>query len=95
MTLLVTVFVWSKQHKEGFLLFLLGPHIRPDNELLDGEVENHWSDCGVKYCTGQELVSEVNRKEVGLAGSVKSAHRESSLRLFLGLAHKNEIASHS
>lgn len=52
--------------------------------MLDGEVENQWSDCGVKYSTGQELVSQVNGKEIRLAGSVESVDGEVVL-LFLSI----------
>lgn len=55
---------------ESFLLFLLSPHVGPNNKLLDGEVENQWSNCGVKYSAGQELVGQVNREEIRLARSV-------------------------
>lgn len=68
-----------KELKEtGFLLFLLGPHVGPNNELLNGEVENQWSDCGIKYSTWQELVGQVNGEEIRLTGSVESADTELS-----------------
>lgn len=52
------------------LLLLLRLHVGPDNEPLDGEVENQWSYRGVKYCTRQELVGQVNGEKICLAGSV-------------------------
>lgn len=52
------------------LLFLLRSHVGLNNEPLDGEVENQRSHCSVKYGARQELVGEVNRKQICLAGSV-------------------------
>lgn len=52
------------------LLFLLGKQVGPDNKPMHGEVENQWSNCGIKHCTRQELVGKVNREEICLAGSV-------------------------
>lgn len=52
------------------LLFLLRSQVGLNNEPLDSEVEDQRSNCGVKYGTRQELVSEVNREEIRLAGSV-------------------------
>lgn len=62
---------------EALLLLLLCLHVGPDNEPLDGEVENQWSNCGIKHSTGQELVGQVDREKICLAGSVKSANRKS------------------
>lgn len=56
------------------LLFLLRSHVGLNNEPLDGEVEDQRSNCSVKYGARQELVSEVNREEVRLAGSVQPAN---------------------
>lgn len=52
------------------LLFLLRSHVGLNNELLDGEVDNQRSHRSVKYGTRQELVGEVNREQIRLAGSV-------------------------
>lgn len=52
------------------LLFLLRSHVGLNNEPLDGEVENQRSHCRIKYGTRQELVGEVNREQIRLAGSV-------------------------
>lgn len=52
------------------LLFLLRSHVGLNNEPLDGEVENQRSHCSVKYSARQELVGEVNREQIRLAGSV-------------------------
>lgn len=72
--------IWKTNQGEGSLLFLLSQHVGPNNELLDGEVENQRSDRGVEHGARQELVSQVNRKEISLAGSVQSANgRTSSL----------------
>lgn len=56
-----------------FLLLLLGPHVGPDDELLDGEVEDQRPDRGVEHGAGQQLVGQVDGEEVGLAGSVQPA----------------------
>lgn len=53
-----------------FSLFFLCPHVWSNNKPLHGEVENQWSNCGVKYSTRQKLVSEVNWEGIRLAGSV-------------------------
>lgn len=55
---------------EAFLLLLLCLHVGANNEPLDGEVENQWSNCGIKYSTRQELVGQVDRKKIRLARSV-------------------------
>lgn len=59
------------------LLFLLRSHVGLNNEPLDGEVEDQRSNCSVKYGARQELVSEVNREEIRLAGSVQPANKVS------------------
>lgn len=62
---------------EALVLLLLCLHVGPDNKPLDGEVENQWSNCGIKHSTGQELVGQVDREKIRLAGSVKPADRKS------------------
>lgn len=57
------------------LLFLLRSHVGLNNEPLDGEVEDQRADCSVKYGARQELVGEVNREEIRLAGSVQPANK--------------------
>lgn len=61
------------------LLFLLRSHVGLNNEPLDGEVENQRSHCSVKYGARQELVGEVNREQIRLAGSVQPAKKVSFL----------------
>lgn len=80
--LLLSLLWWNNQrsgeklHKVDILLFLLCAHIGLYNEALDGEVEDQRSDCGVEHSGGKELVSQVDRKEIRLAGSVQPVGRE-------------------
>lgn len=56
---------------------LLCPEVGFDDQPVHGKVDNERSHGGIEHSTGKQLICEMDREEVGLAGPIQPATKKS------------------
>lgn len=68
-----------------YLLLFLRLEVRLDNKPVHGHIDNEGPYGGIKHGAGKELIGQVDREEICLAGSIQPGTKKKRNRLMQGV----------